>query len=141
MKTIVVYILTGLLAVSFSGTAQAVEKKEKDAKKIEKKELVNEKQQQKGGSQEKAAKTSVNSNKTPAQNKFDSFIDKNNNGIDDRKENLKSKDQQQKKAEATKSSGNTDSAKKSDNATKKGGDGSATKTTDDSKKADSAKKK
>ena len=79
MKRYIVYIVCALFMLASSGTAFAVEKKEK--KKIEKKEQVQEK---------KVTKKAVKPKKTTEKN-YDNFIVKNNNGIDERKENLKNK--------------------------------------------------
>jgi len=83
MKRYLAYIICALFLFSLNGSLLAVEKKDK--KKIEKKEQVQEKDLTK-----KDPKATDTKQKA-TEKKYDTFVDKNNNGIDDRKENLKKK--------------------------------------------------
>ncbi len=83
MKKLLTYLVCSIFLTSLAGNLSAVEKQDK---KTAKEEVVPEKQKtpQKGASQV--------SNKKPAvQKRYDTFIDQNKNGIDDRQENLKAK--------------------------------------------------
>jgi len=80
MKRILTIITAIALALSFSMAAIAVEKKEKKAEV--------KKQQSAQAKDQKTAPTASESKK-----KYDSFVDTNKNGIDDRCENLKSKNE------------------------------------------------
>ncbi len=94
MKKLIPYILSLTLLVTGVSAAFAVEKKQKStsppkptqqatkdssAKPVEKKPEVKPTQ--------KPADTKAKTDK-----KYDNFVDKNNNGVDDRRENLKKKD-------------------------------------------------
>lgn len=78
MKRFITYLVCSLFLVSLSGNVTAVEKKDK--KPVKKQVVLKKKTPTKKG------KKFVQRAK-----KYDSFIDKNKNGIDDRKENLKQK--------------------------------------------------
>lgn len=78
MKKIFLIVAAIAIAISFSATASGVEKKEKKAD--------DKKQQTAVTKDQKKALTSSSPLK-----KYDSFIDNNKNGIDDRSENLKPK--------------------------------------------------
>ena len=81
MKRLIVYIICSAFLVSFAGNAAAVQKKDK---KDVKKQVV----------QKKPAKKPPvipKSRATLKGKKYDSFVDRNKNGIDDRREQLKKK--------------------------------------------------
>lgn len=81
MKRTIIYLVAGLFLLALSSDVNAVEKKDKKKEQP----VVNEKNQ-------KPSRDS-SQQKTPAveKKKYDDFVDKNKNGIDDRKENLKEK--------------------------------------------------
>ena len=101
MKRYITYIFCALFLFSLSGTAFAVEKKVKKAD--VKKTAVKKETPKKNLKDTKTKQT--------AKKKYDNFIDKNNNGIDDRKENLKKKTT--KKAETKKKEDKKDCIKRS----------------------------
>lgn len=87
MRKLLTYIFCGLFLFSISGNALAVEKKNKDKKTTtQKKETQKETEVKKTDSK----KTSTVTGKNDSQKKYDIFVDENKNGIDDRRENLKS---------------------------------------------------
>jgi hypothetical protein len=83
MKKFITYFVCGLFLISLGGNLSAVEKQDK---KSAKQEVVAKKQKtpQKGALQLRNTKPTV-------QKRYDTFIDQNKNGIDDRRENLKAK--------------------------------------------------
>ncbi len=93
MKKYLAFIVCAIFLISSSGPLWAVEKKDK--KKTEEKEQLKDKEPAKKKVTEKEVQ------KKDAPKKYDTFIDANNNGIDDRKENLKKKTTE-KKAEVEK---------------------------------------
>jgi hypothetical protein len=79
MKRFITYIVCSAFLISLSGNVAAVEKKEK---KQVKKQVV----------QKKKAPAKKSTRIVPrGKRKYDTFVDRNKNGIDDRKENLKQK--------------------------------------------------
>ncbi|MFH1373190.1 MAG: hypothetical protein ABII79_05280 [bacterium] len=87
MKKLLVYLVCGVFLVSVGPTGMAVEKKDKKTVKkqvVTKKEPVTVKSVKVPPKGEKKSATLKGK-------KFDSFIDKNKNGIDDRRESLKAK--------------------------------------------------
>jgi len=78
MKRLMAYLLCGLFLISVTGNVVAVEKKEKKPVKTQ---VV----------QKKKVPTKKSTKIVPKRKKYDSFIDKNKNGIDDRQERLKKK--------------------------------------------------
>lgn len=119
MRIIIVLISVVFLFGAIGSSAYAVERKEKKAKaKIEDK-----KPDKKAGATDSSAK-----DQKKAPKKFDSFIDRNGNGIDDRKEKLVPK-----KSDSELASKKADSDKKADEKQQ-----SARKKTSD-KKADEKK--
>jgi hypothetical protein len=84
MKRFITYLICCLFLFSLSGNLAAVEKKEK---KSVKKQVV----QKKKPIPKKGALKLRKSRKLPARKKYDTFIDRNKNGIDDRRESLKVK--------------------------------------------------
>ncbi len=89
MKRILVFLIVTALVMSLSTLAGAVEKKEKKAD--EKKQPSSQ-----AANQKKAATAEAD------KKKYDSFVDNNKNGIDDRSENLKPKPTPAKPAAAKK---------------------------------------
>lgn len=99
MKRLLYALLSLVILFSFCGDAFAVNKKSK--KDATKQKVV---KQQKPAVKKPPAKTSKNvkpSTKGKGK-KYDSFVDKNNNGIDDRKEKLVPKAGKQTKKKPTK---------------------------------------
>ncbi|MFZ5980214.1 MAG: hypothetical protein ACOYVF_06235 [Candidatus Zixiibacteriota bacterium] len=92
MKRMMTYLFCTMFLFSLNGSAFAVEKKVKKTE-VKKTEVKKETPQ----ADLKDKKTDSTSGK-----KYDTFVDKNNNGIDDRKENLKKKTTTTKKTEPTK---------------------------------------
>ena len=86
MKRIFTYLLTVFLLFAFTGNLAAVEKKEK---KTVKKTVV--KKTDKKNKSTKSSKSTKSKKATGSKKKYDTFVDKNKNGIDDRKEKLKKK--------------------------------------------------
>ena len=84
MKRLITYLVCCLFLFSLSGNLSAVEKKEK---KSVKKQLV----QKKKPSPKKNTLKFRKSHKLLKGKKYDTFIDRNKNGIDDRRESLKVK--------------------------------------------------
>ena len=86
MKRLMAYLLCGFFLISVTGNVAAVEKKEK---KPAKKQVVQKKTPIKKSTKfvPKGEKKTIVTKKK----KYDSFIDKNKNGIDDRQERLKKK--------------------------------------------------
>ena len=86
MRKWITYIICTLFLFSISGSALAVEKKTKDKEATtQKKETPKETEVKKTNPTMTATTTKVDNKK-----KYDNFIDKNKNGIDDRREDLKS---------------------------------------------------
>lgn len=147
IKRILIALFCVVLLVSFTGSTLAVEKKTKDekakkeetkadtakqAKKDEAQKDSAEKESDKKSKDKPAAKaTAVSSVSSAANKQFDTFIDKNGNGIDDRRENLKNKavteaaakkkESSEKKAE-TKKPQPKKKAETKDDSTKKAGE-------------------
>ena len=93
MKRFIVLLVSMAVLLAFSGDVMAVSKKtKKDTTKVVK--------QQKPKVKKPAAPKTVK--KVTKEKKYDNFIDKNNNGIDDRKEKLVPKAAKQAKTEKTK---------------------------------------
>ncbi len=84
MKRLIIYLVCSAFLISLGGNVMAVEKKDK---KPVKKEVVLKNKK----STKKIPLSTTKSKKQVPKKKYDSFIDKNKNGIDDRKENLKQK--------------------------------------------------
>ncbi len=85
MKRLLTYLICAAFVFSLNGDLQAVEKKQK-------KESSKKTAQQKPGSSKSVRKTPVKKQTAlKSQKKYDTFIDRNNNGIDDRREKLKPK--------------------------------------------------
>ena len=84
MKKILTYFVCSIFLISLGGNLSAVEKKDK---KSPKKQVVQKKKvtPKKGSLQFKSTR------KSTSRKRYDTFIDKNKNGIDDRRENLKVK--------------------------------------------------
>lgn len=82
MKKALIYIFAMIFLLSVCGTVGAVDKKDKTTPPV-----TENKNQKKQDTKDK----SQESKPAPTQKKYDDFVDKNNNGIDDRKENLKEK--------------------------------------------------
>lgn len=78
MKRLITYLVCSVFLISVSGNVAAVEKKEKKPVKTQ---VV----------QKKKVLTKKGTKFVPKRKKYDSFIDKNKNGIDDRQERLKKK--------------------------------------------------
>ncbi len=78
MKRLMVYLLCGFFLISVTGNVAAVEKKEKKPAKTQ---VV----------QKKKVPTKKSTKFVLKRKKYDNFIDKNKNGIDDRRERLKKK--------------------------------------------------
>ena len=96
MKRILTYLIAALFLTVSAGTIQAVEKKDKqESKKIEVKKTDSKKKPPKKTSEKKKPIKSSNQKKLKNK-KYDNFVDKNNNGIDDRKEKLKKVDKEKK---------------------------------------------
>ena len=91
MKRLIIYIVCVAFCMSLAGPAYSVEKKKKDKPKTEQKS----KQPAKKPTPPPAKKP-----EPPKKPKYDDFVDKNKNGIDDRKENLKKKPSKSKKGSA-----------------------------------------
>jgi len=85
MKRLIIYLVCSAFLISLGGNVMAVEKKDK---KPIKKEVVLKKNKK---STKKIPLSTTKSKKRVLKKKYDTFIDKNKNGIDDRKENLKQK--------------------------------------------------
>ena len=81
MKRLLIYLVCAGFLFSLSGQVHAVEKQKKSKTKVVKK---------KEASAAKKKATPATRKKAPAK-KFDRFVDRNNNGIDDRREHLKQK--------------------------------------------------
>ena len=95
MKRFIVLLISMAVLVTFSGDVMAVSKKtKKDTTKT--KVIKQEKPKVKKPAASKTAKKVTN------EKKYDNFIDKNNNGIDDRKEKLVPKATTQDKTKKTK---------------------------------------
>lgn len=89
MKRVFVYLLTGLFLFVFSGNVTAVTKNDT---KPPVKSVVKKKTKPKKKSKPEPKQSPKSSKKiVPAKKKYDDFIDKNRNGIDDRKEKLRPK--------------------------------------------------
>ena len=85
MKKILTYLICLAFALSLSGPVLAVDKKEKKPK---------------TKTEEKKKPESSDKKKPEAKKKkYDDFIDKNKNGVDDRRENVKKKPASSKKDE------------------------------------------
>jgi len=78
MKRLMAYLLCGFFLISVTGNVVAVEKKEKKPAKTQ---VV----------QKKKVPIKKSTKIIPKRKKYDNFIDKNKNGIDDRQERLKKK--------------------------------------------------
>lgn len=78
MKRLMAYLLCGFFLISVTGNVAAVEKKEKKPAKTQ---VV----------QKKKVPTKKSTKFVPRKKKYDNFIDKNKNGIDDRQERLMKK--------------------------------------------------
>ena len=78
MKRLMTYLLCSFFLISVTGNVAAVEKKEKKPAKTQ---VV----------QKKKVPTKKSTKFVPRRKKYDNFIDKNKNGIDDRRERLKKK--------------------------------------------------
>jgi len=91
MKRILTYLVCTLFLLASGGSAFAVEKKSKDTKPAPKTE--EKKKPEKKPETEKPEKPTK---KPEPKKKYDDFVDKNKNGIDDRRENLKKKPEDKK---------------------------------------------
>lgn len=94
MKRLLTYAFCTLFLLSSGGSAWAVEKKSKDDKPASKTEEKKkpEKKSDNEPEEKPAKKAPQKPPKKPAKKKkYDDFVDKNKNGIDDRRENLKKK--------------------------------------------------
>ena len=95
MKRFIIYIITGLFLFSLSGNVSAVEKKVKKttSKNVVKKKAKGVKSKKLKSKKLKSKKLNKSSKKIKSKKKkkYDNFIDKNNNGIDDRQEKLRVK--------------------------------------------------
>lgn len=93
MKRALTYLLMVMLLAAFTGTTGAVEKMAKDdkAKKEQTAQQIQAKKTDasKSPTQQPQAKPKTAPKTDPK--RFDSFVDENANGIDDRRENLKTK--------------------------------------------------
>lgn len=119
MRRLAVIFVSGLFMLSLAGTTPAVEKKGKDKnKKTAVKVKADTSAAKKGSPKTKATGSKMSKPKSPR--KYDSFVDANKNGIDDRKEKLIPKSKAPKKAATSKSSKKTD--KKTDKKTEKKSD-------------------
>ncbi|HOD65872.1 MAG TPA: hypothetical protein PK186_00835 [candidate division Zixibacteria bacterium] len=120
IKRIFISLVCAGLLFSLGGNAGAVEKKSKDDKA---------KTETKAGAVKKDApvKKDPAAAKKPATKQFDTFVDENGNGIDDRRENLKNKAVAE--SQAARAKAQSVSAKQAES-----------KKADGSKKADSVKK-
>lgn len=87
MKRLMTYLLCGFFLISVTGNVAAVEKKEK---KTAKKQVVVKKKAVPSKSVKVVPKGKKGTVAT-TKRKYDNFIDKNKNGIDDRQERLKKK--------------------------------------------------
>ena len=96
MKRFLTYAFCALFLLSSGGGAWAVEKKSKDNKPPSKSE--EKKKPEKKPDKEPAKEPPKEPTKKPEKKKkYDDFVDKNKNGIDDRRENLKKKPSAKKK--------------------------------------------
>lgn len=92
MKRAILFLILGLFLVSAGGNAWSVEKKSKDKKPASKTE-----EKKKPEKKPEAKKPQAPPKKKKPKKKYDDFVDKNKNGIDDRRENLKKKPEDKKK--------------------------------------------
>jgi hypothetical protein len=84
MKKLLTGLMCGIFLISLGGNLAAVEKKDK---KSPQKEVVQNKQT----TPQKSTLRPKSAGKQTPQKRYDTFIDQNKNGIDDRQENLKAK--------------------------------------------------
>jgi hypothetical protein len=87
MKRLMVYLLCGFFLISVTGNVAAVEKKEKKPAKTQ----VTQKKKAPIKKSTKFVPKGKKRTIVAKKKKYDSFIDKNKNGIDDRQERLKKK--------------------------------------------------
>ncbi|MCP4684301.1 MAG: hypothetical protein GY867_02535 [bacterium] len=98
MKRILTFIFCAAFLVSGGGSAWAVEKKSKEKPKTETEEKK-EPAKKEAPKKPAAKKPSPPKKKPETKKKYDDFVDKNKNGIDDRRENLKKKPTEKKKTD------------------------------------------
>ena len=91
MKRVFTLLICTLFLLSCGGSSWAVEKKSKDEKPASKTE------QKKPEAKPADKKPAPPQAKQEPKKKYDDFVDKNKNGIDDRRENLKKKPSDTKK--------------------------------------------
>lgn len=89
MKRFLTFAFCALFLLSSGGSAWAVDKKSKDNEPPSKSE--EKKKPEKKPEKEPAKKPPDEPTNKPEKKKYDNFVDKNKNGIDDRRENLKRK--------------------------------------------------
>lgn len=98
MKKLIPYLLSLTLLVTGVSAAFAVEKKQKSTPPPKPTQQAAKDSSAKPAEKKTEKKSEVKSTQKPADNKkatdkkYDNFVDKNNNGVDDRRENLKKKD-------------------------------------------------
>ncbi|HUV30242.1 MAG TPA: hypothetical protein VMY05_04005 [Acidobacteriota bacterium] len=111
MKRLLTYLLCAAFLFSLSGVASAVEKKKKE-------DTPKAKVQKRDTSSKTVTKTTAKKTilvpKRPAatKKKYDNFVDRNKNGVDDRRENLKQKVQKKPAAEVQKKPSKDSGSKK-----------------------------
>ena len=91
MRRYIVYLMVLMFSVSFTAPSLlAVEKKSKNKTAVQKQNKAKKDSKAKKSSKKKPVVKKKAPKKLPSP-KYDSFIDRNRNGIDDRRENLKTK--------------------------------------------------
>ncbi len=104
LKRVITYGMCAGLVLALALPVGAVKKADKDEKKTS---VTKVDHTRKTGSNAKKAASSKDAKaaekkKAPSQGRYDTFIDENNNGIDDRKEKLKKKDPVKTKSDTEK---------------------------------------